>query len=194
MVHSSLMYANYTLRAHPSSPSTSTLPYLSQHALTRVDLLSTLSQSPLNVTNRFQTRYSIQSFSASSIYRFFIPCYFLWLCFFFIFSSICNTLRALFLTLWLSNAHFLNFSTLIVDGFSVVCIISFRTLSILTSYLTDWNSANLSPPSSLSLSWACPISVGKRARFDLWKFMFKRCLDVVSYIVYDVWALGLNAF
>lgn len=62
MVHSSLMYANYTLRAHSPSHSTS---LCSQHALTRVDLLSTLSQSPLNVTNRFQTQYSIQCFSAS---------------------------------------------------------------------------------------------------------------------------------
>lgn len=114
--------------------------------------------------------------------------------------SICNTLKqagALFLALWPSNAHFLNFSTLIVSRFSAVCIISSRTLSILTSYLTDWNSANLSTPAPAAQPccwWACPISVGKRAQFDLWKFMFERCLDVVSNIVYDVWALGLNAF
>lgn len=141
------MYANYTLRAH-SPPHSTSLPIslCSQHALTRVDLLSTLSQSPLNVTNRFQTRYSIQCFSAS-ISHFVYPAHLLLLLELLPqFVTLWRQAEALFLALWPSNAHFLNFSTLIVSRFSVVCIIfvSFRTLSILTSYLTDWNSANLS--------------------------------------------------
>lgn len=117
-------------------PSPKTLSNLSQHALTRVDLLSTLSQSPLNVTNRFQTRYSIQSFSAFFFYTLYMYIDFLYPVIFYgsaasssssfpQFVTLWSIERALFLTLWPSNAHFLNFSTLIVESFSVSRLYNF---------------------------------------------------------------------